>query len=131
MLTILPIENKDEQEALCGACGIEYDPDALAYAARIDDVLAGVCQFRIQGDTAFISGLMPPTNTPDEGYDYEALFIMCRAAMRFAYDCFCVTMKAKKGVMPEKIARDTGFCECEDSTLTSSLISLYGGECRG
>jgi len=131
MLTILPIENKDEQEALCGICGIEYDPDALAYAARIDGVLAGVCQFRIKGETAYISGLMPPADVPEGGYDYEALFIMCRAAMRFAYDCFCVTMKVKKGVMPEKIAHDAGFRESEDGMLTSSLASLYGGTKHG
>ena len=36
MLEVLPIQDKQEQEALCGRCGIPFRVEALAYKAIVD-----------------------------------------------------------------------------------------------
>ena len=45
MLEVLPIQSKEEQEALCARCGIPFKRELLAYRATVDGELRGICQF--------------------------------------------------------------------------------------
>ena len=47
MLKVLPVQSKLTQEEICIKCGVKYNADLLAYAAYVDDRLAGVCQFKL------------------------------------------------------------------------------------
>ena len=83
MLHIRPVQNKDEQEKLCALCAVEYNPDAMAYAAFDDEIFLGVSQFRIRGESGEIYHLRNAIGIDD----LEALIIMGRATLNFIDLC--------------------------------------------
>lgn len=89
MLIIKPIQNKDEQEAICKACEVAYKPEFLAYSAKEDDTLLGVAQFKLNGEYGEIYDLKNAKGVDD----VEALIIMGRAALNFID--LCGVKKAK------------------------------------
>ena len=50
MLEVLPIQDKQEQEALCARCRIPFRTELLAYKALEEGELKGVCQFTLNAD---------------------------------------------------------------------------------
>ncbi len=109
MLEIKPIETKEEQEALCRVCGIPFDADCLAYAARVDEQFVGICQFRIFEKEGKIFHLSPAPETDDR----EAMFIMGRAAMNFIDLCGVHFCRIEKDAADEAMIRWLGFTEDE------------------
>ena len=83
LIKVLPIQSKTEQELACARCGIPYRPEALAYAATVDDGFVGMCQFRLtdHGGEIFDIYEIP------EKRDFEAMFVMGRAALNFIDLC--------------------------------------------
>ena len=79
MFKVLPIQSKEEQEALCKKCGVEYDADMLAYAASVSDNFAGICQFKLTDKGGIISTFAPSK----EFYSREALFVLGRGTLNF------------------------------------------------
>ena len=77
MLEVKPIQTKEEQKEICGLCGVEFDPDYLAYGAKENQKLLGVSQFRILGNHAVIYDLSNAIGIDD----IESLIIMGKAAL--------------------------------------------------
>ena len=83
MLKILPIQSKAEQEQLCERCGAAFDPDMLAYAASVDDKIAGICQFKLTDKGGIISTFAPAKDF----YSRDALFVLGRGTLNFIDLC--------------------------------------------
>ena len=83
MLEVLPIQDKQEQEALCARCGVPFHTELLAYKALVDGKLKGVCQFTMDQNGGRI---MDFAHLPD-AYEFEPMFVMGRAALNFIDLC--------------------------------------------
>jgi len=83
MLEIKPIETKEKQAEICRACGVNFNKDALAYSACEGDAVLGVCQFFMDGEYGYIYDLKNAVGVDD----FEALFLMGRAALNFIDLC--------------------------------------------
>lgn len=77
MLEILPLEDKVRQQSFCLQCGIDFEPQFMAYAAYRDGKLIGICQFEIASDKAHISSLYTTES------DQEALKLLIFATLNF------------------------------------------------
>ena len=84
MITVRPIQTKQEQELLCTLCHIPYRAELLAYGAWNDqNEFSGICQFGMNAEGGHLYHLATPTeNDPD-----DALFVMGRAALNFIDLC--------------------------------------------
>lgn len=90
MLKVLPIQSKQEQERLCRLCHISYRPDLLAYAATVDEITVGICQFKLTDRGGFLYDLAKLPNTHSESSecsDFEAMFVMGRGTLNFIDLC--------------------------------------------
>jgi len=83
MITVLPIQSKDEQKELAERCGVPFRVELLAYRAENDGVFAGICQFRMDATGGHVADLACPVG----GRDDDALFVMGRAALNFIDLC--------------------------------------------
>ena len=83
MLSILPIETKEEQERIMALCGIPYRKACLAYAAYDEETLVGGAQFYFQNRCCYLTDIKNPDGVKDE----EALFIMGRGLLNFVDRC--------------------------------------------
>lgn len=126
MYRISPIQTKEEQELTCNKLGCEYDADMLAYSAKTEDgQLLGVCQFVLRDETGFIKELVGST----EIEDYEAVFIMARAALNFLD--LCGAKKAVYNGEEKPIVRALGFKPDENGRLTLDLEGFFEHKCGG
>lgn len=126
MLIVKPIQNKNTQKEYCEKCGANYLPDSLAYYAEVDGTLVGVCQFSLHGGVGTIQCI---TERPDSN-DWEAMFIMGRAAMSYIevcgiYDCFCSDDAAD-----EASIHRLGFKRNEDGKLYVCLKGFFNDHCK-
>ena len=99
MLQIKPIEEKSEQERICALCGVEYNPDLLAYAAYSGGELSAICQFTMRGSVGYIYSLSPVSGS----YDADALYVAGRSALNFI-DLCGVHRGADLGIFQEALA---------------------------
>ena len=83
MLKVLPIQSKEEQEKICALCGVEYNPDLLAYSAESDGKLAGVSQFKLTNAGGIIYDIAPAKDFES----FEALVVMGRGTLNFIDLC--------------------------------------------
>lgn len=84
MITVKPIQDKNEQERLCTLCHIPYRAERLAYGAWNDkNSFAGICQFGMDAEGGHLYDLA----TPDGDDPDDALFVMGRAALNFIDLC--------------------------------------------
>ena len=83
MLEIKPIQTKEEQERLCGECGVCFDADTLCYAAYSDGRFVGITQFAIRGRKGYIFSIANKTGVDDA----DALFVAGRSALNFIDLC--------------------------------------------
>ena len=83
MLEVLPIQDKQEQEALCARCQIPFRTEMLAYQALVEGELRGVCQFTMNPEGGKIVDF---AHVPDL-YEFEPMFVMGRAALNFIDLC--------------------------------------------
>ncbi len=128
MFIIKPIQNKTEQENLCNRCLVTYDPDCMAYAAYIDDVFSGICQFRIRESYGYIRDLVPLPGV----HDFEVMFIMGRAAMNFIDLCGVHVCKCRKEAGDGRLLRGIGFREDGGGELCADMTHMFdGSSCAG
>lgn len=126
MYRISPIQTKEEQELTCNKLGCEYDADMMAYSAKTEDgELLGVCQFIIKNDTGYIKELVSSTVIED----YEAVFIMARAALNFMD--LCGAKIAVYNGEEKPIVRALGFKKDENGRLTIDLEGFFEHKCSG
>ena len=126
MLIVKPIEDKKIQEEVCTACGAVYDPDALAYAAREDEALIGVCQFRLGAGCADVLDLKAAAGVND----YEGMFILARGTLNFI-DLCGVHSAFYSGKQPDdKLLRAIGFTQDENGVYTINLEGFFTDHCH-
>ena len=129
MLKVLPIQTKDEQEKICNACNVTYNPDLLAYSATVDGALAGVCQFRLTDKGGILYDLAPiPTC-----FDFEAMFVLGRGTLNFI-DLCGVHNASFVGSIPdeqtERLIKAVGFKKGEDGSYTINLEGFFTDHCH-
>lgn len=121
MLTVLPIQSKDEQEKLCLLCGIDYDMEAFAYRAD-DGEFIGICQFYFDGETGYIKNLAYAPNMDDS----EAMIIMLRATMSFMHRCGLEKSVLCENAIPSSLLQMSGYIKNESDVYTVDLNKFYG-----
>lgn len=129
MLKVLPIQSKAEQEKICSACGVNFDPDLLAYSATVNDILAGVCQFRLTDKGGMLYDLAPAKNS----FDFEALFVLGRGTLNFI-DLCGVHNACFLGSVPdeqtERLIKAIGFKKNCDGSFTIDLNGFFTDHCH-
>ena len=125
MLIVKPIEDKKMQEEVCAACGALYDPDALAYAAREDEALIGVCQFRLGAGCADVLDLKAAAGVDD----YEGMFILARGTLNFIDLCGVHRARCAADAGDLSLLRAVGFREIDKNRLEMDLTGEFDGKC--
>lgn len=127
MLKIIPVQDKGEQEKICGLCGAEYLPDALAYAGYEDDALACITQFSIKSGYMELYSLSAVTGTPESG---DAMLLCGRAALNFAY---MIGITQARSDTPDEsrlpLYKAIGFTPDGDR-MTCDLKKLFESHCH-
>lgn len=126
LIKVLPIQSKTEQELACARCGIPFRPDALAYEATVDDAFVGMCQFRLTDHGGEIFDLF---EIPEKR-DFEAMFVMGRAALNFIDLCGVHYARYVGESMDEGLLRAIGFSKNEDGVFDVDLIDFFTHPCQ-
>lgn len=126
MLKVLPVQTKLEQEEICKSCNVKFNPDLMAYAATVDDKLAGVCQFKLTEKGGMIYDLAPVANTKD----FEALFVMGRGTLNFI-DLCGVHVAFFVGDDPDdSLLRAVGFKKNDEGVYEINLEGFFTDHCH-
>lgn len=123
MLIIKPVQDKNLQEELAKKCGVEYDPDCLAYGAWVHEKFVGICQFRM-GKEAHITHLAKAMGTDDT----EAMFIMGRQTMNYI-DLHGVHSAYFEGDCDEKFILWLGFKKDGNGKWQCDLETFFTHPC--
>ena len=124
MISVTPIERKEDQAQLCALCGVVYLADALAYRATDENgAFAGICQFSMDAQGGHIFHLA----APDGGFD-DALFVMGRAALSFIDLCGVKTADFR-GEADDSLLRRIGFSTNGNGQYTVSLEGFFNHPC--
>ena len=130
MLEIKSVQNKEEQSRLCLDCSVEYDPDALCYAAYSDGVFTGTVQFAIRGQCGYIITIANKIGV----VDLDSLFVAGRAALNFI-DLCGVTDQYFIAEADEDLIKRIGFRKTGNGEwymdTTGFFTSETGGACEG
>lgn len=103
MLEVLPIQTKEEQEALCARCGVPFRVEMLAYKALVDGDFYGICQFTMGPEGGRITDFASAAGKSE----FEPMFVMGRAALNFIDLC--------------GVHRAFFDAECENETLIKAI----------
>ena len=125
MLTVLPIQSKDEQKELCEKCGINFIPNAFAYRAD-DESFIGVCQFTFENDAGYIKHLSYLPGVIDN----EAMIIMLRAANSFMFRCGIIDSYIDKSGTTDVLLRISGYKANENGQYYLNLDKFYNTPCH-
>ena len=137
MLKVLPIQAKDEQEALCLRCNIKYNPDLLAYAASVDGETVGICQFKLTAEGGFIYDIAKVCDRPEpkdlkarDASDFEALFVMGRGALNFIDLCGVHRAYYKGKSADEPLLKAIGFKQNAEGIYEINLEGFFTDHCH-
>ena len=125
MLEIYPVESKKDQELICKMCGQKFDPDDMCYAAYVDGVLAGACQFIIHEQSGYINALSESAETNDK----DALFIMARATLNFIDLCGAHKAYYKGEETDEALIKRIGFSKTDEGKWFMDLRGFFEAPC--
>ena len=126
MLKVLPVESKEKQKDICDKCGVVFNADTLAYAATVDDRLAGVCQFKVAAEGGLIYDLAPALDFEN----FEAMFVMGRGALNFIDLCGVHNASFVGEVKDASLLRAVGFKESEDGRFEINLEGFFTDHCH-
>ena len=124
MLTVLPIQSKEEQKHLCSVCDIEFLEIAFAYRADDGDFI-GVCQFTFENDCGYIKNLSYAPNVEDN----EAMIIMLRATMSFMYRCGLKNSYMEKDASTNTLLKISGYKLNKEGKYFLDLEKFYNTPC--
>ncbi len=129
MLKCLPIQSKQEQEQICTACNVTYNPDLLAYSATVNDMLVGVSQFKLTDKGGIIYDLAPVAG----GFDFEALFVLGRGTLNFIDLCGVHSASYVGHIadeQAERLIKAVGFKMEEDGVYRVNLEGFFTDHCH-
>ncbi|MGM9645172.1 MAG: hypothetical protein ACI3XS_00580 [Eubacteriales bacterium] len=126
MLTVKPIQTKEEQKKLALLCNVPFDYSSFAYRADEDDGLIGICQFTFENNVGYIKNLAYAPSRSDA----EAMIIMLRAAMNFMFRCGIEKSCIPEGATVEELASLSGYKKGADGNLYIDLKLFYDSPCK-
>ena len=126
MLEVLPIQSKEEQELLCARCAIPFQPELLAYKALVDGELKGICQFTMGADGGRILYFASIPN----GYEFEPMFVMGRAALNFIDLCGVHHAFFDAECDNETLIKAIGFAKNADGRYEMDLTDFFKEPCQ-
>lgn len=126
MLEVIPIQTKEEQEALAARVGAQYLPDALAYRANAGGEFVGMCQFRL--DSA--GGHMLTLDFLPGNEDLQPMFVMGRAALNFMDLCGAETAYYEAPLIDRVLVGAIGFRENDEGKLAVNLKGFFDHPCQ-
>ena len=129
MITVVPIQQKEEQAHYCALCGVPYSPDLLAYYAKNDaGEFAGLCQFKMNETGGHLYTLVAPKGSEE----LDPLFVMGRAALNFIDLCGVhhAFFDGDPTVAGEKLIRAIGFTPDENGRLEMDLTDFFTTPCK-
>ncbi len=126
MLEVLPIQDKAEQEALCARCNIPYRAEMLAYQALVEKKLRGICQFTMNADGGKIVDF---AHIP-EGYEFEPMFVMGRAALNFIDLCGVHRAFFDAEYDNETLIKAIGFTKNAEGRYEMDLTDFFKEPCQ-
>ena len=130
MFKVSAVESKEAQADICRLCGVDYIPEAFAYAAidivspdDSDGDIIGVCQFSFIGECV-IHCLSPVSEHESD----EAVLILGFAVLEFLRRCGFTEVSAKSGSIKKEYALRLGFKMTDDKYI---LDLTAGRACGG
>ena len=126
MLEVLPIQDKQEQEALCARCQIPFRTEMLAYKALVEGELRGVCQFTLNAEGGRIVDF---AHLP-EAYDFEPMFVMGRAALNFIDLCGVHRAFFDAAYENETLIKAIGFSKNDGGRYEIDLTDFFKEPCQ-
>ncbi|MGM9666356.1 MAG: hypothetical protein ACI3XX_07455 [Eubacteriales bacterium] len=126
MLTVKPIQTKEEQKELAAICNVQFDNSSFAYRADEDDGLIGICQFAFENNMGYIKNL---AYAPERN-DTEAMIIMLRTAMNFTFRCGIEKSCILADATSEELASLSGYKKGEDGNFYIDLKLFYDSPCK-
>ena len=135
MLKVLPVQSKQEQEALCKKCNITYRPELLMYAASYEGELVGVCQFITSDKGGLIYDIAKVADRVREdgshtATDFEALFVMGRGALNFIDLCGVHFASYVGSHKDDPLLRAIGFKKNDEGEYTVDLNGFFTDHCH-
>ena len=124
MLTVFPIQSKQEQAELCALCGVNFIENAFAYRADDGDFI-GICQFTFENNCGYIKNL----SYAPSALDNEAMIIMLRATMSFMYRCGLVNSYMEKNATTPDLLKVSGYKLNDDGKYYLDLDKFYNTPC--
>lgn len=126
MLEVLPIQTKEEQELICARCAVPFDKTLLAYKALVDGELKGVCQFTMdqEGGKILYFAWVP------DGYEFEPMFVMGRAALNFIDLCGVHRAFFDAKCENETLIKAIGFSKNSDNRYEMDLTDFFKEPCQ-
>lgn len=126
MLSVLPIQSKEEQAQLCRLSGCEYDVDLLAYKITDGDKFCGICQFRIGPNGGEIKDLC----CPETNGQFEYQFMLARGTMNFIDLCHMRYAYLDDRKIDEITAKAIGFAPDENGRQKIDLLHFFEEPCK-
>ena len=126
MLEVLPIQEKSEQERLCGLCCVPYRPEMLAYSATVDGDFRGLCQFTMNAD----GGRLVDFAWVPEKYDFQTFFILGRAALNFIDLCGVHRAFFDADCDNETLVKAIGFSRNSEGRYEVDLTGFFHDPCK-
>ena len=126
MLEVLPIQDKQEQEAIANLCGVPFRTELLAYKALVDGELRGICQFTMNKDGGSIIDF---ANVPEK-YEFEPMFVMGRAALNFIDLCGVHRAYFDAECDNETLVKAIGFSRNADGRFEMDLTDFFQEPCK-
>ena len=130
MLEILPIQNKNEQKKICELLGVEYLHDMLAYSARYDGHLCGICQFKMTNRGGSLFTLDCTETLPKEITEFQVLFTLGRSALNFIDLCGVHKAFYDGKVNDDKLLCEIGFSKNENGEYFINLEGFFTSPCK-
>ena len=119
MLTVRPIEKKEDQERFCEECGVPYNADYFAYSAYEDGCFLGICQFGMRDGAGHVYHIAPAPGTDD----FTSQFVLGRAALNFMD--LCGVEDAYFEGDESRLTKAVGFKKQEDGRLYMCLKGFF------
>ncbi|MBQ8716259.1 MAG: hypothetical protein IJY43_00250 [Clostridia bacterium] len=127
MITVKPIQSKEDQERLCALCQIPYRAELLAYGAyNGQGAFAGMCQFGMDAEGGHIYHLATKGNDDPN----DCLFVMGRAALNFIDLCGVKIAFFDGECEDSALLRRIGFSADEKGRFTLSLDGFFTHACQ-
>lgn len=126
MITVVPIQRKEEQAYFCSLCGISFKEELLAYYAKDHEGrFAGICQFKTDAEGGHLYDLVAPAGAEE----LDPLFVMGRAALNFIDLCGIKRAFFEGNVTDDALLRRIGFAPDETGRYAIDLDGFFTKGC--